>query len=119
MLQRKNLDNRIRKYMNCRNTMHENIKKAALNDRGRGVIRKEILHINYSANSKLVWRRDPPGEIITFIQHESPCWIEENQTDQETDPLQWLSNKGRRADALALRADERRDKLRKAAGSCT
>ena len=86
MLQKKNLDNRIRKYMNCRNTMHENIKKAALNDRGRGVIRKEILHINYSANSKLVWRRDPPGEIITFIQHESPCWIEENQTDQETDP---------------------------------
>ena len=39
----KYLDNRIRKYMNCRNTMHENIKKAALNDRGRGVIRKEIL----------------------------------------------------------------------------
>jgi len=33
MLHRKNLDNRIRKYMNCRNTMHENIKKAALNDR--------------------------------------------------------------------------------------
>ncbi len=27
-----------------------------------------------------------------------------------------LSKKGRRADALALRADERRDKLRKAAG---
>ena len=26
----------------------------------------------------------------------------------------WLSKKGRRADALALRADERRDKLRKA-----
>ena len=23
---------------------------------------------------------------ITFIQYESPCWIEENQTDQETDP---------------------------------
>ena len=30
-----------------------------------------------------------------------------------------LSKKGRRADALALGADERRDKLRKAAGSCT
>ena len=58
MLQEMNLDNRIRKYMNCRNTMHENIKKAALNDRGRGVIRKEILHINYSANSKLVQERD-------------------------------------------------------------
>ena len=28
-----------------------------------------------------------------------------------------LSKKGRRADALALRADERRDKLRKASGS--
>ena len=87
MLQRKNLDNRIRKYMNCRNTMHENIKKAALNDRGRGVIRKEILQKIYcSAYSKLVWRRDPPGEIITFIQYESPYWREENQTDQETDP---------------------------------
>ena len=31
----------------------------------------------------------------------------------------WLSKKERRVDALALRADERRDKLRKAAGSCT
>ena len=30
-----------------------------------------------------------------------------------------LSKKGRRADALALRADEGRDKLRKATGSCT
>ena len=30
----------------------------------------------------------------------------------------WLSYVGRRADALALRADERRDKLRKAAVSC-
>ena len=30
-----------------------------------------------------------------------------------------LSKKGRRADALALRAEERRDKLRKALGSCT
>ena len=29
----------------------------------------------------------------------------------------WLSKKERRADALALRADERRDKLRKAAGN--
>ena len=29
----------------------------------------------------------------------------------------WTSYEGRRADALALRADERRDKLRKAAGS--
>ena len=29
----------------------------------------------------------------------------------------WSSYVGRRADALALRADERRDKLRKAAGS--
>ncbi len=28
----------------------------------------------------------------------------------------WSSDKGRGADALALRADERRDKLRKAAG---
>ena len=30
---------------------------------------------------------------------------------------QWSSYIGRRADALALRADERRDKLRKAVGS--
>ena len=30
----------------------------------------------------------------------------------------WLSCVGRRADALALRAEERRDKLRKAAVSC-
>ena len=33
--------------------------------------------------------------------------------------LKRLSKKGRRADALALRADERRDKLRKASGSRT
>ena len=32
--------------------------------------------------------------------------------------LRWLSYVGRRADALALRAEERRDKLRKAAVSC-
>jgi len=32
---------------------------------------------------------------------------------------QWLSEQERRVDALALRAEERRDKLRKAAGSCT
>ena len=31
----------------------------------------------------------------------------------------WLSEQERRVDALALRAEERRDKLRKAAGSCT
>ena len=31
---------------------------------------------------------------------------------------EWLSNKERRVDALALRAEERRDKLRKATGSC-
>ena len=30
-----------------------------------------------------------------------------------------LSKEERRVDALALRAEERRDKLRKAAGSCT
>ena len=38
----------------------------------------------------------------------------------KSEPLSsyWLSNKERRVDALALRADERRDKLRKASGSC-
>ena len=34
------------------------------------------------------------------------------------DVLQRLSKKERRVDALALRAEERRDKLRKAAGRC-
>ena len=34
-----------------------------------------------------------------------------------THSSEWLSYVGRRADALALRAEERRDKLRKAAGS--
>ena len=33
-----------------------------------------------------------------------------------TDESFWLSYKERRVDALALRADERRDKLRKASG---
>ena len=46
----KYLDNRIRKYMNCRNTMHENIKKAALND--RKMFSEENIDIYYSANSK-------------------------------------------------------------------
>ena len=36
---------------------------------------------------------------------------------QEIAALRRLSKKGRRVDALALRADERRDKLRKATGS--
>ena len=35
----------------------------------------------------------------------------------ESAALRRLSKKGRRVDALALRAEERRDKLRKAAGS--
>ena len=76
--------------MNCRNTMHENIKKAALNDRGRGVIRKEILQKNYivQLKSKQCSKEQNVQRtfLITFIQYESPCWIEENQTDQETDP---------------------------------
>ena len=70
--------------------MHENIKKAALNDRGRGVIRKEILQKNYivQLKSKQCSKEQNVQRtfLITFIQHESPCWIEENQTDQETDP---------------------------------
>ena len=44
----------------------------------------------------------------------------ENQAAEETDSeaaLRRLSKKGRRVDALALRAEERRDKLRKATGS--
>ena len=36
---------------------------------------------------------------------------------QEIAALRRLSKKGRRVDALALRAEERRDKLRKATGS--
>ena len=40
----------------------------------------------------------------------------ENQAGRKTS-YKRLSKKGRRADALALRADERRDKLRKATGS--
>ena len=34
----------------------------------------------------------------------------------EMNILRWLSEQERRVDALALRADERRDKLRKATG---
>ena len=44
----------------------------------------------------------------------------ENQAAEEMNSeaaLRRLSKKGRRVDALALRAEERRDKLRKATGS--
>ena len=40
-----------------------------------------------------------------------------SQFIRNTHSFVWSSYVGRRADALALRADERRDKLRKAAGS--
>ena len=42
-----------------------------------------------------------------------------NLQENRRSKIKRLSKKGRRADALALGADERRDKLRKAAGSCT
>ena len=51
---------------------------------------------------------------------ELKCVPKEQQTDsrmQVRTKKERLSHKGRRTDALALRADERRDKLRKAAGS--
>ena len=50
--------------------------------------------------------------------HESP-WEEDilRTRPHESAALRRLSKKGRRVDALALRAEERRDKLRKATGS--
>ena len=49
-----------------------------------------------------------------------PKEIREQHTSKEVMTVyKRLSKKGRRADALALRAEERRDKLRKALGSCT
>ena len=49
------------------------------------------------------------------------CTIENHWTFLMRDHEEYkrLSIVGRRVDALALGADERRDKLRKAAGSCT
>ena len=49
-------------------------------------------------------RRYTPDTLVEFIPDSK-----ESKT--------WLSKQERRADALALRADERRDKLRKATGS--
>ena len=43
--------------------------------------------------------------------------ISEKSQQRYVDEMRWLSEEERRVDALALRADERRDKLRKAAGS--
>ena len=48
--------------------------------------------------------RHGEGDILRTRPHESAA-------------LRRLSKKGRRVDALALRAEERRDKLRKATGS--
>ena len=51
---------------------------------------------------------------------DSPWTRTENQRkgpEASGPDLQRLSKKGRRVDALALRAEERRDKLRKATGS--
>ena len=42
--------------------------------------------------------------------------ISEKSQQRYVDEMRWLSEEERRVDALALRADERRDKLRKAAG---
>ncbi len=49
---------------------------------------------------------------LCYRSEENPEWSK----DQDWFLRNWLSYVGRRADALALRADERRDKLRKAAG---
>jgi hypothetical protein len=38
--------------------------------------------------------------------------------NKRTEEKAWSSEKGHKVDALALGAEERRDKLRKAAGSC-
>ena len=43
---------------------------------------------------------------------------ERNRSIVTLDEKRRLSEEERRVDALALRAEERRDKLRKAAGSC-
>ena len=54
----------------------------------------------------------------TFMnRHGGECIL--RTRPHESAALRRLSKKGRRVDALALRAEERRDKLRKAAGSCT
>ena len=44
--------------------------------------------------------------------------MDRSGTEEDSGPVNWLSEEERMADALALRADERRDKLRKASGSC-
>ena len=49
--------------------------------------------------------------------YESPYMTENKLTVSLERENERLSRKGRRADALALRAEERRDKLRKATGS--
>ena len=57
---------------------------------------------------------EPSEEIHSNKEIATLC----NRTWNESNKYYWLSNKERRVDALALRADERRDKLRKASGSC-
>ena len=44
--------------------------------------------------------------------------MDRSGTEEDSGPVNWLSEEERMVDALALRADERRDKLRKASGSC-
>ena len=51
-------------------------------------------------------RKDPGDQVRNAIR----------TTDLREQIRKWSSKKGRREDALALRAEERRDKLRKAAG---
>ena len=52
------------------------------------------------------------------IKNMKSCASTDFNFRSNTHSSEWLSYVGRRADALALRADERRDKLRKAAVSC-
>ena len=61
-------------------------------------------HLVHSMNSNSTVRSGKPVGLVSFL------FISCRSNKR-------LSKKGRRADALALRADERRDKLRKASGS--
>ena len=68
--------------------------------------------VQYKVNLYSKAKKAIPGEI------REPEYRHARREREERPISDRLSKEGHRVDALALRADERRDKLRKAAGSC-
>ena len=103
---------RLKSYEESEKRKHNESEENPSNDRGtRKCSTSQKRHknrrsIEFTYNAMYVKENSKPELQNWFCEWRNSCRSNKR-----------LSKKGRRADALALRADERRDKLRKASGS--